>query len=535
MTIGHLLVLLLSAAAATATADEIVLRSTSSTSLQQRESIRFVQSQQIGQPRESICARLVAYWQSKGYWDASCDQFGDTVALELGKQLFVRRLIVSGVTPETTGVSFLPIAGEIADCSNRLLSASRDSGYYFAQATLMCIERTGDSLTLHFNLVPGPLLKLGEMSTQSVGNSGAGLPAQFGRELRERPVTDQLLASLESDLKLLDSTQVFDSLHVLPRPGYTEADLVFYLPRRAPLTISGAIGLSPDRSEQVIGSFAAVARDLFGPLRQAQLVIDRPETGRSRLLIGYQQPVFLTGVGTAGFSLQQRVERDQYSQIQIAIDWRTRVQTAATAGLTLFAAHTETEKTADRFSTVGIGLELFAGEMRPQSHFKESSLRTSIRSQRRSQPGATDRQVVYDTRLTAEYRAAAHLTRSYAIRGLIRFDGYTSIERARPASELLFVGGPPYLRGYRTDQFAANRYGTISIEPTLVGSDAQLFLFLDAAVIRPDNQPTLPIAYSYGIGVRFGSAERQLHLTFGWASGAPLSNLRISAAIAGSF
>jgi hemolysin activation/secretion protein len=115
------------------------------------------------------------------------------------------------------------------------------------------------------------------------------------------------------------------------------------------------------------------------------------------------------------------------------------------------------------------------------------------------------------------------------------YRGLETKEELPPLSELILLGGPGTLRGYRNEQFAVIRTVYGSIEPRIKFNSGFGFVFYDAAYLNSRSsgqsaevKTAEDFKWSYGLGFGIGSNHRSVMLSFGWSPEAAFDAPRLS-------
>jgi len=92
-----------------------------------------------------------------------------------------------------------------------------------------------------------------------------------------------------------------------------------------------------------------------------------------------------------------------------------------------------------------------------------------------------------------------------------------------PLSEKYYLGGWGTLRGYREEQFSSEHLAWGNLEwRALLGGDAHAFAFFDSGIIRPSGEK-YTYKSAYGIGLRLSTAIGRWDISYGVATGEPLT------------
>lgn len=481
------------------------------------------------------CAVMLDYWVLRGFWDCRCMIVDDTLRLSLGMPVKRVSMQLAGASQRGIVDSWPLPSGSFERNLARFQQPFRDSGYYYAQSRVDSMWRNGMSLQVAVRVIPGPRVTVQTLLARGNDGSYRPLPERLERQFRGGYLTDRTAPRLASALALLDSTLRIDSFVVTPRPGLTEADLTVVLPDRGALRIAGALGIGGGANSRAVGSLHLTATDLFGPFRSMQLAIERPDDSREQLRISYQQPLPLFGLGRVTGELGQRAQTDSYSQVGAEAGLHTLLGDDLILSALVSGSRTETKRIDERYQSIGATLKIVrqTTEWNGRGNMQRTSL--AVRSSRRSGTTAGRTSPSIDTRLTAGHSQRVSILDGLHLQARLQYDGYTSDRADLPLAEQLLVGGPPFLRGYRNEQFSALRFGSLTIEPTIPFSAGQFFFFLDAATIRPVDATTQKPEIGVGTGLRLIGTTRSLVLELGWARRAALDQARLSVSLSESF
>jgi outer membrane protein assembly factor BamA len=284
----------------------------------------------------------------------------------------------------------------------------------------------------------------------------------------------------------------------------------------------------------------------FGTGREIAVRSERREKGRRQLDVSYRQPVYLAGPGDLALSLATRDYRDDFYEFGAGVRFSTHLSGRMTTGLRLGWKRVTPADDQRVYSAYSVEYSIERNSLdhplNPANGLLlQMSLAYTHRRQASSVSSAPDTVMsaggerFNETRsnLTAELyrnlvgRLVGHLSLGYI--------GLESDDNLPPVSELALIGGPGTLRGYRNEQFAAQRALLGTVEPRLRFRPGYLFVFYDAAYLNrrlsSDGDDTVTEELyrdAAGIGLALLDQYRSVKLSLGWNTDAAFDQPRLS-------
>jgi outer membrane protein assembly factor BamA len=471
-----------------------------------------------------------AVWlERRGYLDAAVERKGDRLVITAGRQYWLHELVV-GVADSTyrTGVNRVFTRAELTRAMDNLLGDYYREGYYYARATITALERRDGRVNVFMALNPGPLVRFESNRFSGLTFSRAETVERYLPLTPGDNLTEINLRRTEAAAAAIEHLILQPPVRVLPRPGYTTADLQFDFAERRRFSLAGGGGYAPNDATGLVWHLDLSLRNLLGGGRQVQLFSERRERGRRQLRLHYSQPVFVLGVGRLFGEAATRDYRDDFYEFSLQAGFDNRLTASTTGGLRLGFKRVEPAGNGSGYSRLMIGFSLtdsaLDNRLNPTAgHTLDWSIEyVNRRYQDNAGPDGPPGSVHNETRVNAKtgwYRRLAgplvgHLAVSYR--------GLETSEDLPPISELMLVGGPGTIRGYRNEQFAARRTAYGTLESRLVFSQGYLFAFYDAAYINhpmaADEAVVTEEFYrgGFGVGLHLFQQHRAITLSVGW-------------------
>ncbi|RME19029.1 MAG: hypothetical protein D6800_14835, partial [Candidatus Zixiibacteriota bacterium] len=252
-------------------------------------------------------------------------------------------------------------------------------------------------------------------------------------------------------------------------------------------------------------------------------------------------PLFVIGRGELSLQLTSRDYRDAFTEFHVGGKYTTELSRHSRTSLRLDWGRVEpsvNEPGYSRYSVaVGFAHRNVTDTLNPARGWRLSGDIAFVYRRYSALSEAVGLQVVTETRnrLTAEYyqpvrgRLVSHVKLTWL--------GYETDQNLAPLSEMYLLGGPGSLRGYRNEQFPAQRAALATFEPRWRFADGFLFGFYDAAylnrrVLSPDSTVHLSERYrdSYGFGFGLVSGARRVVVSLGWGRESAFDQPRLSIA-----
>lgn len=506
---------------------------------------RAVRDWQRQNPDVTAVADLVRAWLAdNGYLEGAATVTGDTVAAAIGPRFRLDRMHVEqdSVCPEG-GNTYLTRAS-VERLTDDVLRGYYRQGFYFARLAVDSVTVSNERAALYATVTPGPVVTIGQCRFEGLKRTRGELAARY---LIARPgdtLTDDLIRRANMGAAAIPFLKNTQGLMVTPRPGYQQADLLFRFEERQQVSLIGGLGYVAEADRKLLFNIDLTLRNLFGDGRTVGWLADHREANNNLMRLSYGQPLFLTGVGWLDASVQTRDYRDQFYEFGAAVGYQARSSEAITLGLNLGYKRVEPAIGPDNYRRYAVEVSLVRkGADDPFNPVSGLDLTSAISFSYRRY--ARDSTTVPGPRSQNETHASfgsnlyLGLSGPTVLRLGIGYRGFETGERLPPISELLLVGGPGSLRGYRTEQFAVQRTALGTIEPRLRFVGGFLFAFCDVAylnrpIARDDGSVRTDEQFRYGYGVGFGMRDnrRSVKLGLAWNPDVSLDQPRVTVELA---
>ncbi|MBD3402514.1 BamA/TamA family outer membrane protein [candidate division GN15 bacterium] len=435
----------------------------------------------------------------------------------------------------------LPFDSSVVDNAvNQLLQPYQRRGHYFARARVDDVTAIGDSVTLHVQVVPGPVVAVRDLVFVGLERTKA---ERLGRSFTVgagEPLTERTLARIRSEAGAIGFVSFTGPINVRVLPGYREADLELIFREKQQVSIFGGGGYVPDDDIGLVWNVRLGFTNLFGGGRRADIRSARPGDDRNELTVSYTQPLFWLGRDEGKVEVATRDYRDDFYEFSAMADYTATVRTGF--DLSFGVGFKRVEPTGDLpgyssySATVGAMRSSLDDALNPASGLR---LTTSLRYGYRRY--STDTTVVAGTgRAFNETLTRVQVEFYQSLAGpLVGHIGavYRGLETSQelpPLSELLLIGGPGSLRGYRTDQFAVQRAAVLTLEPRLRFVGGYLFGFYELAYLNRPVQENSEVdtdefyRSGFGAGLALRNDLRSVTLSLGWGEGAAVDEPHLS-------
>jgi outer membrane protein assembly factor BamA len=353
-------------------------------------------------------------------------------------------------------------------------------------------------------------------------------------------LTEENLERAEAAASVIPYVGFLPPVKVLPNAGYTSADLEYRFMEKRRFSVNGGGGYIPDGDAGLVWNGRATLRNLAGAGREVQVSSERRETGRQALQVDYGQPLFLFGVGYVKLGVATRDYRDEFYEFDLKGRYDASLSVNTAVGLGLGWKRVEPSTSLSGFSrlTVGLSLRRESPDRRPNP-VSGYVLGWSLDFAHREYSGGGSSQT-HERRAYNETRISVTLERYMRLVGplcgclKVNYAGLETAEELPPLSELALLGGPGSIRGYRNEQFTAQRAAYGSIEPRVRFNQGYFFVFYDAAYInRPVSVQDVVVTeelfrYGFGVGLNLHDRDRSLTLSLGWSEDVAFDEPRLS-------
>jgi len=480
--------------------------------------------------------------QTGGYLDGTARAEGGRFVVDAGSLVLIDSVYVHADTVRSMAVGLPLTPANVQALVDRQLAQEYGRGNFYASVIIDKIVRSGDNLKLHLKVRLGPTVTIGRVDLTGLTRSR---PDAIDRHLPVREgdtLTDDMVARVERAASRIDYVRFTPPSLVHPRAGYTVADLELRFEERRPVTLELGGGYVPDAVDASFVWHGDIRfNNLLGGGRQARIFSERREEGRQLLQIGYAQPLFVFGSGRLEAEVSTRDYRDSFYEFGLRGRFTTHLREDFSTGVELRARRVEPDGDAASYSAWSASFladwERVDDRFNPRTGLRLQS-DIDFRFRRYADDSLTvrpEQASLNETRTSFE--AAFHRSVVGPIIGHIgvRYDGLETGEQLPPPAELIFVGGPGSLRGYRNEQFAVLRSAQVTVEPRWRFSSGYLFGFYDGAYLN-NRVGTLPdgvltdedYRYGYGVGLALTDRRRFVKLALGWNPDLPFDEPRLS-------
>ena len=486
---------------------------------------------------DSIATDLVG----RGYLDAAMEIKSGNLIIRAGSKYFVS--MISLIADTIQQIDDLHISFDSASVSNAVkqrLQKFRNQGYLYVSAETKHISIQDSLVSLELNINMGPLVEIGQQIYAGLTRTDPGIISNYVPNFTGKKVTPALIKQAETAARNVPFLTFKPPLELAPRPGYTVSDIVFNFLEQTPVSFKGAAGFAGEENNTV-WSFDLALNNLFGSGKRVEIVSEKRESGRNLLRVQYSQPLFIGGSGELKFEVLTRNYIDEFYEFDLAAGYSTRLNSSFTTGLKLGWKSVVPETGNLNYRAVS-GQFAISKQTEPASFNPTKSLAVDWAIDFRFRkynseilPEFVKQRSFYETRNNLSVSLYQKFAGPLIWHSKIRYQGLETKEDLPPLSELILIGGPGTLRGYRNEQFAAIRtvYGTI--EPRLRFGLGFGFLFYDAAylsnrlMVQSEKIETVEdFKWSYGLGLGVGNNLRSVLLSLGWEPLAGFDQPRLS-------
>ncbi|UCD17934.1 MAG: BamA/TamA family outer membrane protein, partial [Candidatus Zixiibacteriota bacterium] len=473
----------------------------------------------------------------------------DPIRVTFGGRYPVNILIFGGDASDT-----LLYRGEfdrmrIEPLIDSVLAGLQARGYYLSSLTPTLIIRNGDAIDLHFSLQTGPLMTISTIELEGLDNTNPEFLRKYVPLSPGDTIVPERVRRSANGLRRLDFVALIDEPRIIPDVDYQTAGVRFSFIERTQFDLDGAAGYIPDDNGYFIWHINARARNFLGGGRRAGLLADRRERYKSIFRVYYGQPAFWLGIGEVELNLRTRDYRDQFYEFGLQIAYRQHLAATISINTELGWKNVEpTVKSLRSYASYEASVGFNAGgieELRSVAggYAVDWQIQYCGRHYKGDGEDGVGRAVYNDTRseLRLEFTRRLFVPMTNYLK--LDFKDIESSEVPLPTSELFLIGGPGSLRGYRNDQYAAQRLvlGTMEWRLFISGVD-YIYPFADGVYrewfeSRTDGAPmkNSDSHWGYGLGVKIASATRELKLEFSWSREAGFDEPRLGISFSNRF
>ncbi|MBU8934680.1 MAG: BamA/TamA family outer membrane protein [candidate division Zixibacteria bacterium] len=447
-------------------------------------------------------------------------------------------LILSGSIDDTLtpGIPFSEPA--LTRLCDNLLTPWQDSGYYYAVIHPIRIAKNRDRISINAKVEAGPKVRIGRLLFSGLSRTAPATLHRYFPLVADSLLIERRLLSVAEAASRIGYLHFMEPIHIRALEGYTVADIECYFKEVRPVEISAGGGYVPDDPTGLVWHLDLRFNNLFGQGRCASLLSQRRERNHNELRLGYTQPVFWLGPGSAEFQVATRDYRDLFYEFLLRSSYRLDRWRETSTALSL--AYRSVEPVGDRSS-----FSVYAVEHQIQWRTLDNIFNPSrgvnlnwslLYSYRRHKQDSAATGVAFDeTRIAISISTYQPLVGSLTGHIGLRYRGLETEEDLPPVSELVLVGGPGSLRGYRNEQFAVVRAAIITVEPRLRFESGYIFGFADGAYLNnrvadadEGVRTQEDFHWGFGIGIAVQSATRGVRISLGLNPDTPIGQARLS-------
>jgi outer membrane protein assembly factor BamA len=440
------------------------------------------------------------------------------------------------------------------DLNEYNLSAAFDSiiadyqkqGFYYTALTSDSIIRREATIDIYGSLNKGPLVKISAIDYNGLKRTNPQLVGKYinlesGDILNRAEIEKSIQA-----LKRINFLNVIDSADIIPDVGYQTASIKYNFIEKRQFNLNGGGGYIPDQGGQFLWFINLAGNNIFGQGIKAGLLIDQREKEKSIFRITYGQPLFLLGLGWGELAMQTRDYRKQFYEFSLSGKYELSINQQFSFLTKLGWKNIEPSDTTRRSYKVysaGVGIVYGAGSAIEECR-NDYGLRWEIeylgRNYGSGNDSVTARTTYNDTKIILGAESSWNPYRRFANHLSFDLHDIESSEKPLPLSEQVTFGGPMTLRGYRNDQFVAQRLVLVREEVRYFFGAADFFYpFIDAAYFEyydinqaGQGHKKDDFKIGYGAGVKILSGTNAVKIEFSWGEdnnfGEPRINITLS-------
>jgi outer membrane protein assembly factor BamA len=502
---------------------------------------RAAQVWQRSGPNISTLADSARVWLAgNGYLEGAAEIAGETLTVLPGPRYVLDYLLIGGDTIRPANGGTYLTHGAVERLTSELLQNYYRQGHYYARVTVDSVTARDGRAALYASGSEGPLVTVGQCRFEGLKRTRGELVSRYLVAQPGDTVTDALIRRANLGAAAIPFLRNTQELVVTPRPGFEQADLLFRFEERQQVSLIGGVGYVADADRKLLFNLDLTLRNLFGDGRTVGWLADHREANNNVMRLSYGQPLFLTGVGWLETSVQTRDYRDLFYEFGATVGYQARSGEAMALGLNLGYKRVEPATGPDSYHRYAV--ELTLGRYGADDPFNPrsgldltSSISFAYRRYAIDSGAAAQAQSLEETHAGFGSNLYVRLVGPALLRVGVGYRGFETSEGLPPISELLLIGGPGSLRGYRTEQFAVQRAALGTVEPRLRFESGFLFAFCDFAylnrpVAQADGSVRTDERFRYGYGAGFGMRDgrRSVKLGLAWNPDVALDQPRVT-------
>jgi len=511
---------------------------------------RFLEKHADGNGTDSLAAHLT----DCGFLDAAVTDRGDSsgaISVTFGPRYEIGVVRVeTGDSVEVRRIDKVLERGLLYGIIDSILDDHRNRGYYFAEVVIDSVIRKGNTLDIEMKIHPGAAAVVTDIQFVGLHKTDPRHLEKYLYINRGDTIKPSGVDRAVKNLGRLDYLEMAAQPEIVPEPGFWGSRLVFSIREKKQFYFNGAVGYVPNNGGTLVGYMNFIARNFFGRGRKAEFLFDRRDTNNSTFMVSFRQPVFISGPGLFNTRLKTRDYRDYFYEFGLDADYYQPLSQSFDMTAALGWKNVEPADSA-AFSyevwraSLGINWGRIVAE---RSIGFQSELDWTISYSRRiyranNGNGIPSRKVFNDTRSEIRLGTQMKIFTGFSGHVLLDFKDIESSEGFLPLSELYLIGGLGSLRGYRPDQFAADRLVSLAHEWRFFFSERDYFYPFADGVYFERNEADLTgekhrrswIKWGYGLGVSLSSNAGRLELSLAWGEEAAIDQPRLAVQLSGQF
>jgi outer membrane protein assembly factor BamA len=467
-------------------------------------------------------------FERSGYLDVSVLSPDNGILVLPGPRYYLANLIVANDSVSVS-VDRLFTPAELDGAIERLLDTYRDRGYFFARASVSRVTRDHNQVTVELAVNGGPVVTISDNILEGLGRTQPDMVERLLPVKKGDTLTSTLIERAEKSASQIPFLDFEPPIEIRPRAGYTEVDLEYSFREEKQVAFQGGGGYIPQDPAGAVWNLNLDLLNLFGGGRRVGLHSQRREQGRTVFDINYRQPLFILGIGELRLDVGTRDYRASFYEFGVAGRYTVRMGSGFEMGSALGWKRVEPTGNTAAYSRLNLSYLLARSALDDRRNPSRGlSINTEIGYSLRQYSASPmtdqlERSTLNDVRALAGVKLYYPLVSRLVGYVGINYNGLESDEALPPLSELIFIGGPGTLRGYREDQFVAQRAVYGSVEPRIRFNSGFLFAFYDAAytnlpvrsidgIVRSEDN----YVYGYGGGIALVARNLALKLSAGW-------------------
>lgn len=483
------------------------------------------------QDSTQVADSLTRLLVNAGYLDAEVTIEDSTVIIIAGPAALIRAIEVIGDSSYRVNIGQNFTQQTIERAMQKALQLWQSRGYWYATLHLQELRFPGrGEVVARARLSRGPVVSVGDIDFPGLMHTRREVVVRYLPIRTGDTLTPALISRINRASSALDLVRPTAPAEVVPLPGYEQA--IIRLPVEEPrqFAFEGAAGLAGDDSESrdLLWSLRLQVNSLFGYGRRLALHTERSDRGRHDLTLSYRQPVFLLGAGWLRADLATRDYSDQFYELAGSADVSTSLAQGIGLGFGLGWKTVSPDSQRPAFNRYDLAVTFDGYDLdhpsNPSSGWQTNWRVTFSHRRYHDDTVATVPQSTALDESRVELAVARYqpIWRRWLVHLGLSFNGLQTKEKLPPLSELILLGGPTTVRGFRSEQFSALQAAWGTIEPRLHYHWGYVATFLDLVYLRnrlDENDHVITaedFEYGYGIGLGVTGSRGGVSVSLAW-------------------